>query len=217
MKRRLLACEVIRAELEEALKATDNEYDIVWVGEALHDKPEQLHKELVRIIEQSDAFDEIVISYGLCGNALIGIKAVHCDIIYPKTDDCISALMCTNKNLGELRRCSIFTSRGWLSASHSVSEYERTLEKYGKNRADMIYDMMFGNYKKLIYMQTEEEIDPENMKKAEKEAEIKKLKVEIEQASIDIYKKLLNTEEGEHIKRLKKGESITYDNFHKII
>ncbi len=214
MKRRLLACEVVKKELEEALKSTDKVYDIVWLGEALHDKPEVLHDELIRNIDESADFDELVISYGLCGNALIGIKAEHCDIIYPKVDDCISALMCSNSELANMRKCSIFTSRGWLSASHGVKEYELTLEKYGKKRTDMIYDMMYKNYTKLIYMQTEQDIEPTNLEKAQKEAEIKNLKVEIQKASIDIYIQLLNICEGEHVKRLKKGETITYECFH---
>ena len=63
-------------------------------------------------------------------------------------------------------------------------------------------------------MKTEENIDEEDMNKAKEKAGIMGLELIIEQASITLYEKLIQSDETyEGVKRLKKGEMLSVRDF----
>lgn len=216
MKKLLIGCGIIKTELEQLLE-NNKDIDVIWMSEDLHDHPDKLRDELQKAIDAASGYDEILLSFGLCGNALVGITATHCDIIYPKTDDCISALLCDNCRMPHLRKDSVFVSRGWLSTKNNFkTSHEKTIAKYGEKRAEMIYKMMYEHYKNVIYMKTENEIEEELAKTARNMAQTLKLDLSIEPATTRIYEKLLNCEADDiEIKRLKKGQSIQFNDFIK--
>ena len=114
MKRALIGCKIIQNELEEAIQKTNAELDIFWLDEDYHNHPDKLHNELQRNIDLLNDYDEILLSFGLCGNALIGIIATHCDIYYPKIDDCICGFLSNHDALNTLRKDSIFVTL-WMA------------------------------------------------------------------------------------------------------
>ncbi len=214
MKQALLACEIIRHELETVIAESKEDIDVFWLGEALHEHPEKLHAEIQKYLDELSGYDRIAISYGICGNAMIGIKASHCEIYFPLIDDCIKGLMCADCELPQLRRNSIFTSEGWLSTKNNSNiEFSRTLEKYGPEKSKQIFRIMYANYKNLIYMQSEEEIKPEMREAADEQARNFELKLCYRQASLDVYRRLLRFESGGYICRLDKGEEVMFEMF----
>ena len=91
MKRILIGCEILKNELIEIIEKNQLKMDTVWLDEDLHNHPEKLKVELQTKIDELDGYDEVILSYGLCGNAMLGITATHCDLIYPRVEDCITA------------------------------------------------------------------------------------------------------------------------------
>ena len=218
MKRLLLGCGIMQRELEDAVKRYEiDDLTIEWMQGGLHNNPQDLHNALQEKIDAATEYDEIILGYGLCGNALLGITATNCDVLYPKTDDCISALMCENCRMSELRRNSFFTSRGWLSENATdqyTEDYNRMVERFDEETAKELMDDIYGAYKNLVYMKTEENIDEEDMNKAKEKAGIMGLELIIEQASITLYEKLIQSDETyEGVKRLKKGEMLSVRDF----
>lgn len=214
MKKVLLCCGMIKKELENVLNADHPDIDVVWLDEDLHSHPDKLREEIQKNIDSLIGYDEIMLSYGLCGNALIGITARHCDILYPKTDDCINALLCDNCRLAELRKNSFFVSRGWLNTDRSGESYERMVKKYGEARAQRIYKAMYKNYNNVVYMKIEDVIADEMNDAALDIADRLDLNLLYEPAGIRLYEKLLTgTDDDKEIKRLKKGETIDYNDF----
>ena len=218
MKRMLIGCGVIQNELEEAIERNGlDDLDVIWLEAGLHAVTKDLNRELQKHIDNAENYDEIILGYGLCGNALIGITATHCDILYPKTDDCISAFMCENCRAAELRRDSYFLSRGWLSmdtADSLAGEFNRLLEKYDEETAQEIMEMMYGNYKRIVYLQIEENIAPDDLAAATERAEAMQFEFQIEPATIKMYEKLvLGDASYPGVERLKKGETLTLRHF----
>ncbi len=214
MKRLLIGCEVVRRDIEDLTKEF-SDLDTLWLDENLHSDPEILKMELQKAIDESVDYNEIIISYGRCGNAMIGICARNCDIIYSTIDDCISGFLNNDPKLKEYRKCSLFVNRGWLNTffNHDNLDDNKIIEKYGEEKAKMIKDMIYRNYTDLIYMQVEDEVSMDYKKEAEKVADSYDLELKFVEASLEVYKKLLNCETGENIKRLKKGEVITHKCF----
>lgn len=217
MKRLLLGCGTIQKELEEAIERNGLELDIIWLESGLHAVPNELKKELQKHIDEAEDYDEVILGYGLCGNALIDIAATHCDILYPKTDDCISAFMCENCRAAELRRDSYFLSRGWLSMKTSdslIEQFNRVMEQYDEETAQEILEMMYGNYKRIVYLKVEDEIAPEDLALAKQRAADMNFDFEIEPATIKLYEKLvLGDEAYPGVERLKKGETLNLWHF----
>ena len=214
MKRILIGCEILKNELIEIMEKDQLQMDAVWLDEDLHNHPEKLQVELQKKIDELDCYDEAILSYGLCGNALLGITATHCDLIYPLVEDCICGVMCECESLSEMRKDSIFTSKAWLSTRNPFAEeYRRTVEKYGEDTAKMIFDMMYAHYNNVVYMQTETEVDPQWKKAAEDMAEKLELKLCYIPANFHLYERLLSVKEGSDIRRLKKGDTIGFDDF----
>ncbi len=217
MKKAFIGCGIIKKELESLLNKRNNEYDAFWLDEELHNHPDRLKEELQRKIDELDGYDVIVISFGLCGNALLGITATHCDIVYPAVDDCIEGMMCNNCKLAELRKNSVFVSRGWLSTRGGFNyEYNRAVERYGQQRAEKIYKTLYNNYRNVVYMKIEETPEADKREAAESMAERLQLDLLYEAADTKIYEQLLaGDEDGNRIKRLKKGNTLSQNDFIK--
>ena len=218
MKRILFGCGIVQKELEDAVKRYGiDDLDIFWFEGGLHNNPQTLRDALQEKIDATTDYDEIILGYGLCGNALLGISATNCDILYPKTDDCISALMCENCRMSELRRNSFFTSRGWLSENAEdqyTADYNRMVEKFDEETAKELMDDIYAAYKNLVYMQTEEVISEEDMAKAKEKASVMGLELVFEPATITLYEKLIRGDETyEGVKRLRKGEMLAVKDF----
>ena len=214
MKILLIGCGIVQIELKEALRSSQYEMDTVWMDNNLHEYPDKLRVAIQEVIDKSDNYDLILLGFGLCGKALENIKATHCDLLFPLTDDCISTFMCGNCELKKLRSSSIFTSRGWLNAENEYqNEYEMAIKKYGIKRADRIMSMMYQHYKNYIYIQTESDISDENLEEAKFRANQMHLDFAIVVGSIDIYRDLLTLNETENIGRVKKGDFITASKF----
>ena len=217
-KRLLLGCGIIQKELEDAIKEYKiDDLDVIWMETGLHAEPKELNKALQKMIDETEGYDEIILGYGLCGNALLGITATNCDVLYPKTDDCISSFMCELCDANRLRRDSYFLSRGWLTmrSRDSLDDVRKKMfEKYDEETAEEILAMMYGNYKRIVYLQIEDEIDPEDLKKAKERAERMNFDFEIHPGSLKLYTKLiLGDETYPGVKRLKKGEFLTVRDF----
>ncbi|MBQ2756781.1 MAG: DUF1638 domain-containing protein [Oscillospiraceae bacterium] len=217
MKRLLLGCGTIQKELEEVIEQNGLDIDVIWLESGLHAVPNDLKKELQKHIDAAVGYDEVILGYGLCGNALLDITATHCDVLYPRTDDCISAFMCENCREAELRRDSYFLSRGWLTMKTSdslIEQFNKVMEQYDEETAQEILEMMYGNYKRIVYLKVEDEIAPEDLALAKQRAADMNFEFEIEPATIKLYEKLiLGDETYKGVQRLKKGETLNLKHF----
>lgn len=140
--------------------------------EQLHNTPEVLRIELKREIDVIENTNEIVIAYGRCGNALIGIGSEKVSLVMPKYDDCIQMLLWKCSFSKEKRMNSYFGSNGWLLGKEDLGyEYDRMKIKYGKKRALKITQYMFKNYKYLTFIKTKVENEECSIKRSQVKAE----------------------------------------------
>jgi hypothetical protein len=87
----ILACATV---IEEMLPLMPPEMKCQVLDFGLHVNPEKLRNTLQETIDAvSTEYDTIVLGYGLCSQAIIGIKATHCRIVVPHVDDCIAIFL----------------------------------------------------------------------------------------------------------------------------
>ncbi|MBF7096543.1 DUF1638 domain-containing protein [Alkalibacter mobilis] len=149
MKNIIIACDTLKYEILVAKDKTNNSDEIIWLDGMLHMDTDRLRTELQKEIDIDRGCDHILLAYGNCGNALVGLNCSHAKMVVPKTADCISMLL--NKKEDEISRDTYFLTRGWIELEKNiVREYSHCQEKYGDEKTKQIFKVMLNNYRNLM-------------------------------------------------------------------
>jgi len=184
----------------------------------LHINAQRLRKTLQEAIDAvSGQFDTIILGYGLCSQALIGIKANSCRLVAPRVDDCIAIFLGSRSAYSLQCRAepgTYYLTKGWIEVGDTpFSDYERTVQRYGKERAEYIYKILMGNYTRLALINTGQ-YDLDNFRDyARRTAEKFSLRYEEIEGSDSMIRKLLNGPWDDEIVVIEPGEIFRLDQF----
>ncbi len=150
----IIACETVINEILDFIPP-DMQYQSVEPG--LHLQPEKLKGVLQKTIDKITAdADTIIIGYGLCSMAVIGLRAAKSTLVVPRIDDCIAMLLGSQKNYKAQLRINpgtYFLSKGWIESGINLAEeFRKTEARHGKRRADIIKELMLKNYSRLAFI-----------------------------------------------------------------
>ena len=217
MERAVIGCGIIRSDIQELVDGLPYEAEVIWLDEELHNRPEKLREEIQKQIDRLSGCGEIVLTYLLCGNALLGIGSDTSRIRFIKGDDCIYAALCSLPEYRDLRSRSFFLSHGWLNTKrNSIEDYRQTAEKYGEKRARRIYDALYRNYRNVVYMRMDGKTPEGDEEKVDQFASITGLEPLYLDGSLELYRKLLYLEEDERIAVLEPGERVSEKMFRNL-
>jgi hypothetical protein len=151
----VIACQVFESLLQKFLPPNIAE-QTTFLDYGLHVVPKKLTTELQAVIDTVETPSLIILGYGLCGNGLKGIQARQHTLIIPKTDDCIAILLGSYAAYQEIFTTepgTYYLTKGWLEAgSNPLAEYRGYVEKYGQSKADMVMDMQYQHYTRLMFV-----------------------------------------------------------------
>lgn len=153
---KILACATVIEEMLPFLPA-EAVYEVLDFG--LHLNPGNLKARLQEAIDAScSSFETVILGYGLCSMAVIGLKSNRCRLVVPRVDDCISIFLGSSQAYLEQASKApgtYYLTKGWIEVADSpFDEYDRLVEQYGKERADWIMNTMLKNYTRLVYIDT---------------------------------------------------------------
>lgn len=125
----------------------------------LHRTPEKLRNTLQETIDAASVeADTIILGYGLCAMAVVGLKANECTLVVPRVDDCIAIFLGSHtayKQQASQEPGTYYLTKGWIEVNDTpFDEYKRLVERYGLERADRIMKRMFKNYTRLAFIDT---------------------------------------------------------------
>lgn len=92
----LIGCEVMRREFERAVLKTGRSVFMHWLPRGLHDlQAESLRAEVQRAVDkvEADNTDAVLLAYGLCNNAMAGLRAGSVPLVIPRAHDCITLFL----------------------------------------------------------------------------------------------------------------------------
>ncbi len=159
MKIGVIACKVMKLELDRLLQSVPQATEVIYLEVALHCYPEKM-KEAIKeqILSIKDKVDVIFLGYGYC-QSLKGIEnEFEIPIVKPQMDDCIQILMTPQKYASEIRKevGTWFMTPGWAEAGAEMvikeTRADRVL-KYGKDPLT-IAKRLFVHYKRGLYVDT---------------------------------------------------------------
>lgn len=210
--------------------ASKNTIDLELIPMLAHLDPDRLHSLLMEKIEQSAKehdYDAIVLGYGLCGNAALGLTS-PIPLIIPRMHDCCT-MFCGSRDkfIEEFGKCP---SMRWSSACYfersdmlnlvngrrfdykTSEEFLEYVEKYGEDEAEELWAMMHpaietdeaayisvpGFDNDTYFNMYKEEIDSENKK------------IKMVEGSTDLFQQLLNGpwDDNEEFLIVRPGQTI---------
>lgn len=212
----VLACETVIAEM---LPLLPEGMDTQVFDFGLHVNPEKLHHIIQEAINQVNGqYETILLGYGLCSQAMIGIQANGCTLILPRVDDCISIFLGSKeKYLAQLENepGTYYLTKGWIEVGDTpFSEYDRVRESYSLETADRICKLMLANYKRLALINTGQYEMEQYRKYSQQQAEKFNLRYEEIPGSEVLVKKLLFGPWDDSFVIKKPGEVISYEDFY---
>ena len=152
----LIACPAVLGELAEgaAEGAETRELEA-----QLHILPDKLKQALRAAVAEADEPGvTIVLGYGLCSNAVLGLKTEHATLVVPRVDDCIAMLLGSNEAFSmeaEKERGSYYLAKAYLDeCANLVTEHEAMVEKYGPERAEKMMRLLLKHYKRVVLVDT---------------------------------------------------------------
>ncbi len=177
MKLKLLSCEVFRPELEHAIGQGRGHVSAEFLPFGLHDTPNELRQELQARVDcvAEGVYGAILLGFGLCSRAVVGLVARHTPLVLPKTHDCIAVLLGSRRRYDEQfarEPGTYYYSAGWIerslsrdgnpfeapSQSSSVQRrFEEYVAKYGEDNARYLMEVEAGwtvHYTRAAFINT---------------------------------------------------------------
>jgi len=151
----IVACRVFEALLENRLPKEFVD-QVIYLDYGLHTVPKNLKSEVQNILYKIEEPSFVVLGYGLCGNGIAGIQSQKHVLLIPRTDDCIAVLLGSYDDyitMFTTEPGTYYLTKGWLEAgSNPLQEYQGYVVKYGQEKADMIMDLQYQNYTRLMFV-----------------------------------------------------------------
>jgi hypothetical protein len=187
MRLKFIGCRVFCREVAYLTYNSKTVVDADFLRQGLHDTPEKLNTMLQSEIDKTNAeasggsmlynnaYDAIVLGYGLCSNAIIGLRSGAQTLVVPKVHDCVSLLLGSRETYKEYFDANnggvYWYSCGWLEHSLMPSRErvefsrERYIERYGEEDAEALLEMELDwmkKYKLCAYINWPELDNPEH-------------------------------------------------------
>jgi Protein of unknown function (DUF1638). len=132
--------------------------DCVFLDYSFHAQPDKLHAKIQEIIDGSQDYDLIILTYGRCSNSMLGLLSPRVPLLFPATHDCIGLMLGSKARHLELFKENSLTyyfSQGWLDYGRTpLEEYYEYEARYGEKKARKLIKLLYGSYKKAIFIIT---------------------------------------------------------------
>lgn len=208
---KFIVCDVIYDELKNKIS---EKWKVVSFEKRLHEHSDKLREKLQDEINKSQDYDIIVLGYGLCGNGVVGLVSKKVTLVIPRIDDCISLFLGSveeRKKQLKTEPGTYFLTRGYLGEAEDfiVSGLSEIKNKYSEETWQWIIKEMLKNYRRIIFINTENYNPSEWRKKAKCEAVKLGLRFEEVKGSNRFLNKIINGNWDDQFVIVKPGVKIT--------
>jgi hypothetical protein len=153
---RLIACPAVLGELADGALS---DVDCRHLEAQLHVSPERLKAALRAAVADADRPGAtIVVGYGLCSNAVLGLKTQHATLVVPRVDDCIAMMLGSNAAFAaESQKApgTYYVAKAYLEECDTIlTEHEKLVEKRGVERAEKMMRLLLAHYTRIALIDT---------------------------------------------------------------
>ena len=143
---KIIACATV---IEEMLPLLPPQVQTQTLDFGLHLRPDGLRRSLQEAIDASAATaDTIILGYGLCSQAVVGLYSNQCTLVVPRVDDCIAIFLGSRaayQQQAGREPGTYYLTKGWIEVGDSpFEEYKKLVERYGEQKAARMIKLIPG-------------------------------------------------------------------------
>ena len=170
-----LTCEALARSIYAEAATSPHTISVQLYHQGLHNTPKRLRETLQEQIDaiQPGDCDAILLAYGICGTSTLGLISQHTPLVMPRTHDCIALYLGSHQRYQE--EFNAHPGTYWYSLDYmernepgsnvalgatTLGEmddvYDDYVEKYGKDNADYLMEVMgeWGkHYERAVYIE----------------------------------------------------------------
>jgi hypothetical protein len=214
---KLIACAAV---IEEMLPFMPPHmaYEVLDFG--LHTSTKSLKTALQKAINSSAAdIETILLGYGLCSQAVVGLRSGRRTLIMPRVDDCIGIFLGSADEYQKQHRSvpgTYYLTKAWIELGDTpFSEYGILVKRYGKRVAQRITRQLLKNYTRLAFISTGNSRLEYYRKRARSMAEQFNLDYEEIQGSDTMIKRLFSGPWDDEFVIIPPGKAVSFFDFRK--
>lgn len=211
---RVIACATVIEELRSLLPAAI-EPKVLDFG--LHTRPAELRAVLQAEIDASTDVDMVLLGYGMCSRAVIGVRARQVPLVMPRVHDCIAIFLGSHRAYTDQTRRepgTYYLTKGWIAVGDSpFAQVRRLSDRHGPQRARRMVDLMLRHYTRLAFIRTGAPRQEESADHARRTAQEFGLRFEELDGAPDLIGKLVQGPWDEDIVVVEPGEVVTAEMF----
>jgi hypothetical protein len=153
---KLIACAAVIEEMSPFIPSRMS-YEVLDFG--LHTNPKSLKRALQNAINSSAPdIETVLLGYGLCSQAVVGLRSGSRTLIIPRVDDCIAIFLGSAAEYQKQYRSvpgTYYLTKGWIEFGDTpFSEYDILVKRYGEQIAQRIIKQILKNYTRLAFIST---------------------------------------------------------------
>jgi len=211
----VMACATVIEEMKPILPEGIH-HQVLDFG--LHVFPEKLRTTLQNEIDSVNGnIDTILLGYGLCSQAVIGITARKATLVVPRVDDCIAIFLGSRDAYNMQSKKApgtYYLTKGWIEVGDTpFTEYEQTVVRLGQARADRAQKLLLKNYTRLALINTGQYEMERYRDYTRQTADRFGLRFEEIEGSNTLVKKMIDGDWDDEFVVVKPGETIRYNHF----
>jgi hypothetical protein len=213
---KIIACATVIEEMlplmPEGLK-----YEVLEFG--LHANPEKLRQALQKAIDEcSPEIETVILGYGLCSQAVVGLSSPTRTLIVPRVDDCIALFLGSVQEYNLQHKNTpgtLYMTKGWIEAGSPLDDRSDMIKRFGEARARLLFKQMIRNYTRLVFINTGNyELDRYRARSQEVARELELQFEEIRGSNSLILRTLLGPRDGDFV-IVPPGRKISFLDFRK--
>ncbi len=154
-----LTCEALARPVYAAAADSPHTVNVLLFKQGLHNRPKGLRATLQEQIDaiEPGSCDAVLLAYGLCGTATVGLTSRHAPLVLPRAHDCITLFLGSRERYGEefLRHPGTYwysvdymerqepgaaVALGAAGIADEEDQYEQYVQKYGQETADALIE-----------------------------------------------------------------------------
>jgi hypothetical protein len=214
---KLIACAAV---IEEMLPFIPSRMSHEVLDFGLHTNPKSLKRALQNAIDSSAPdIETILLGYGLCSQAVVGLRSGSRTLIIPRVDDCIAIFLGSAVEYQKQYRSvpgTYYLTRGWIEFGDTpFSEYDILLKRYGEQIARRIIGQILKNYTRLAFINTGNDELEHYRERARSMAERFGLRYEEIKGSAVLVKKMVYGPWDDKFITIPPGRTVSFFDFRK--
>ncbi len=162
MRLKCIGCDALARIVYLCAAQSPHTVDVTLFRLGLHVDPADLRTRVQGLIDESvgEGYDAIVLAYGLCGEATLGLTARDVPVVIPRAHDCITIFLGSRQRYAEeFKACpgTYWYALDYIQRAYNMGTvlslgaeysgdmdkvYDEYVQKYGQDNADYLMEVM---------------------------------------------------------------------------